>query len=156
MFPKWAYRPEWADVTMERLQCMSHEEIYDLLKRALRYTKDVLLEGAEKNLMLRLGKYAMQIENLHHERQQKEMMGEDVEEINKSGKKIYEEVIEILIKLFIIKEAEVIKKEEETKVVEIIEEVGPDPWSSDSWSEKEKIPVPEKIGEYNPWVEKDG
>lgn len=153
MVPEWQLE-EWRNLTVEKLRSMTHPEILSLLRKALKSTTE-LSEGPEKNLVMRLGKCAIQIENLAFKTDE---LGdsEEADQLKAEGRKIFdEEVIPILMKLMILRQADSIRDEEKLKVVEITEELGEDPWDG-KYCPKEVIPEEQKeeinqVGDFDPW-----
>ena len=134
MIPEWKPRiPNWANLSIEDIQKMSRDECRGLIKDVLRFARDMVCEGPEKKLILKMGKLVMSLEDMQ----------------DKEFSKTFIEILETFSKLAVLKEAQSIRKEIEAAPIEIVEELGPDPWGI----KIPEIPQQEAIPGYNPWQE---
>lgn len=138
--------PDWRNITQERFEAMSSDEATDFLMKVYRSAKDVLPDGPEKAIILRIGRLCIEAHDL---KQKYENGQEDGEKVKKKLESNLAESISLMHKLIILHEAEKINKE-----VEVESEKYEDPWGDD-WKEKPKL-IPsireeEKGDTYDPW-----
>lgn len=139
--------PEWKNITQERLEAMSPDELRDFLMKVYRSAKDVLPDGSEKAIILRIGRLCIEGHDLKQRYQNGEE--EDGEIVKKKLESNLAESIYLMQKLIILREAEIINKE-----IEVESERYEDPWG-DNWKEKPKL-IPsirkdENGDTYDPW-----